>query len=52
MKVGDLIKSPAGISLITNMDYIDAGYVLAHFLGGKNAVIVFCATLKVISESR
>ena len=53
MKVGDLIKCPAGIGLITGTDTIEqGGYVLVFFLGGWGDVVVYCDTLKVISESR
>jgi len=53
MKVGDLIECPAGIGLITDANTVkQGGYVFVHFLGGCGAVVVYCDTLKVISESR
>jgi len=53
MKVGDLIECPAGIGLITDANTVkQGGYVFVHFLGGWGNVVVYCNTLKVISESR
>ncbi len=52
MKVGDLIKCPSGIALITSVDYINGGYVLAHFASGSGHVVVYCDDMEVISESR
>ena len=53
MKIGDLIKCPAGVGLITNTNTIrGGGYVLVNFVGGHGQVVVYCHTLEVISESR
>ena len=53
VKIGDLIKCPAGIGLITNTNTIrGGGYVLVSFVGGRGQRVVYCQTLEVISESR
>ena len=59
MKVGDLIECPAGIGLITDTgnanrrgSFAHGQYVFVHFLGGWGNVVVYCDTLKVISENR
>ena len=53
MKVGDLIKCPAGIGLITEVHTGDEDeYVFVLFLGGHGQVVVYRDSLEVISESR
>tara|TARA_Y100000034_G_C6598557_1_gene260286 strand:- start:277 stop:447 length:171 start_codon:yes stop_codon:yes gene_type:complete len=54
MKIGDLIKCPAGIGLITSAvdikSYDNGEYVFVHFLNGRAKVVVYCDTIEVISE--